>query len=107
MSIFGDREKGFEEKFGHDQELAFKAKVLRNRMLGFWVAARLGLDVADARAYATEIVEGELRHHGDDELVAKVMRDLDAKGIGLDEQRVRTELGRFAVAARKQLGIPG
>jgi hypothetical protein len=106
MSIFDDREKGYEAKFGHDQEMAFKAKVLRNRMFGLWVAEHLGLDAAAARTYATEMVEGELKHHGDNELVARVVRDLAAKGVGLDEHRIRTELVRFAAAARKQLGLP-
>jgi len=105
MSIFDDREKGYEAKFGHDQEVAFKAKVLRNRMLGLWVAEHLGLDAAAAKAYATEMVEGELRHHGDDELIAKVVRDLAAKGVPIDAHRVRNELAQFAAAARKQLGI--
>ncbi|HUK11353.1 MAG TPA: DUF1476 domain-containing protein [Stellaceae bacterium] len=105
MSIFDDREKGYEAKFGHDQEVAFKAKVLRNRMLGLWVAEHLGLDAAAAKTYATEMVEGELRHHGDDELIAKVVRDLTAKGVPIDTNRVRNELAHFAAAARKQLGI--
>jgi len=38
-------------------------------------------------------------------LIAKVVRDLAAKGVPIDAHRVRNELAQFAAAARKQLGI--
>lgn len=107
MSIFDDREKSFERKFEHDQEIAFKAKVRRNKLFGLWAAGLLGLEGAAAEAYGTDLVEGELRHHGDDELIAKVARDFAAKGVSYDEHRIRIELARFGLAARKQLGAPG
>lgn len=34
MSTFDDREKQFEAKFHHDQELQFKVMARRNRLLG-------------------------------------------------------------------------
>jgi hypothetical protein len=105
MSIFDDREKGFERKFGQDQEHRFKAKVLRNKLLGRWAADHLGLDATAAKAYVAELVEGELLHHGDDDLVAKVTRDFAAKGIGIDIYRVRAELARMTAAANKEFKI--
>ena len=42
MTSFDEREKGFERKFAHDEELAFKAVALRNKMLGLWAAEKLG-----------------------------------------------------------------
>ena len=38
MSTFDEREKGYEKKFERDQELAFKAKARRNKLLGLWAA---------------------------------------------------------------------
>jgi len=38
MPTFDDREKEFEARFKHDQELQFKVKARRNRLLGLWAA---------------------------------------------------------------------
>ena len=38
MTTFDEREKGFEAKYKHDQELQFKVEVRRNKLLGLWVA---------------------------------------------------------------------
>jgi len=106
MSGFDERERNFEKKFERDQELAFKAKARRNKLLALWAAERLGLAGGAAETYARDIVEGEVRHHTDDDLVAHIVRDATAKGISLDAARVRAELTRCAAEAKKQLGIP-
>ncbi len=43
MTTFSDREKGFENKFKHDQEANFKATARRNKLLGLWIAKEMGL----------------------------------------------------------------
>ena len=43
MTTFNDREKAFEDKYKHDQDLQFKVEVRRNKLLGLWVAEMLGL----------------------------------------------------------------
>ena len=37
---FNEREKGFEAKFKHEEELRFKVVARRNRLLGLWAAGR-------------------------------------------------------------------
>ena len=54
MSGMSDREKAFENKFAHDQELRFKAEARRNKLLGLWAAEKLGKAGAEAEAYAKE-----------------------------------------------------
>jgi len=104
MTGFDDREKSFEKKFQLDQELAFKVKVRRNKLLGLWAAERLGLTGDAAEKYARAIVER--RHHGDNELVAHILQDATEKGITLDSAHVRAELARAATEAKRQLGVP-
>jgi hypothetical protein len=106
MSGFDERERSYEKKFERDQELAFKAKARRNKLLGFWAAERMGLTGPAAEAYARGIVEGEVRHHSDEDLIAQVVRDAGAKGVSLDAARVRAELTRCHAEAKTQLGIP-
>ena len=41
--VFNEREKGFEAKFKMDEEMEFKIAARRNRLLGAWLAEKLGL----------------------------------------------------------------
>ena len=43
MTTFDEREKDFEARFKHDQELQFKVTARRNRLLGLWAAGLMGL----------------------------------------------------------------
>ena len=43
MTTFDDREKAFENMFAHDQEMEFRIQARRNRLLGEWAAAKMGL----------------------------------------------------------------
>jgi len=107
MTGFDEREKGYERKFERDQELAFKAKARRNKLLGLWAAAEMGLSGAAAQTYAAEVVSSDLQHHGETEVVQKIVKDAAAKGKTLDPHRIRDELQRCAAEAKKQLGIAG
>ena len=55
MTTFDAREKEFEARFKHDQELQFKITARRNRLLGLWAAQHLGLLGDSAEAYAEEV----------------------------------------------------
>lgn len=103
MSMFDDREKSYERKFQHDQDLAFKVKSRRNHLLGLWAAAQLGLVDDAAEAYASEVINAELAKGGDESVVAKIRDDFAAKGIAFDATRIRIEVDRFTAEARQQL----
>ncbi len=103
MPSFADREKEFEARFKHDQELQFKATARRNRLLGMWAAQRMGLTAADSEAYAKEVVAAEFEPGGDKHVIEKVAGDLAAKGQTVTPAQVRFELEHFAEKARQQL----
>ena len=104
MTTFDEREKGYERKFQHDQEFAFKAKARRNKLLGLWAAERLGLKGEPAEAYAREVVAADFEKPGDEDIVEKVAGDFARKGVNIDAARVRAELERVAAEAKRQLG---
>jgi hypothetical protein len=104
MTSFDEREKSFEAKFQQDQELAFKVRARRRRLLGLWAAERLGIGKAEAEAYAHAIAESGLAHHGDDDAVARIMQDFAAKGVVIDATRVALELEHCDREAKAQLG---
>jgi hypothetical protein len=102
MTTFDEREKGFEARFKHDQELQFKVTARRNRLLGLWAAGSMGLSGAAAQAYAKEVVDAEFAG-GDHHVVAKIVADLGAKGHAITEAQVKSELDRLATQAKQQV----
>lgn len=99
MTTFDKREEGFEKKFAHDEELKFKAYARRNKLLGLWAAAELGKTGADADAYAREVVLADFEEAGDNDVVRKVVADLQSKGVTEDDVvKKLSELLALAVA---------
>lgn len=103
MSKFGDREKGFEAKFAHDEELNFKIAARRNKLLGLWAAELMGLMGDDAKAYAVEVIKSDFEEPGDEDVYRKVKGDLDARGLDVSEHRVRREMEDKLSLAREQI----
>ena len=102
MTTFDEREREFEARFKHDQELRFKVTARRNRLAGLWAAERMGLAGEEASAYAKSIVDAEF-HGGDGHVIEKLVADLAAKGASCTEAQVKSELDRLAATAKQQL----
>jgi hypothetical protein len=102
-SSFKDREKGFEAKYKHDQEMTFKITARRNKLLGLWAAEQMGLSGVAAEAYAREVVVADFDEPGDTDVVRKVLKDLADKGVEMTEHRLRKEMDRLGAAARAQV----
>ncbi len=103
MTTFNDREKAFEDKYKHDQELQFKVEVRRNKLLGIWAAELMGLEGADAEAYAKEVVASDFEEPGDADVVRKVLGDLEAKGQEMTEHRLRKKMDELLLVAKQQV----
>lgn len=99
MTTFDKREEAFEKKFAIDEELKFKAEARRNRLLGLWAAAKLGITGDAAATYARETVASAFAEGGEKALVDRVVDDLAAKGFTEDAVRAQmTELMAQAMA---------
>jgi len=103
MALFDDRKKGQENKYAHDQETDFKAGVRRNKLLGLWLAEQMGKTSEDADAYAKEVIESDFERPGDDDVVEKVMADIKAAGLDIDEHKIRARMVALEEEARTQL----
>ena len=103
MSTFDKREEGFEKKFAHDEELRFKATARRNKLLGLWVAEKLGKTGADAEAYAKSVVMSDFEEAGDDDVFRKVKADLDAGNAGQSEHQIRRTMDELMATAIDQV----
>ena len=103
MASFDDRQKSFERKFEHDQELQFKVNARRNRLLGQWAAKELGMPESEYDAYAKAVVMSDFDRPGDSDVVEKLLADFKAKNIEMSEHRLRKHMDELMIEARKQL----
>lgn len=103
MSNFDDREKSFENKFKLDEELRFKASARRNRLLGEWAAGLMGLSGAEVDSYAKEVVKSDFDEPGDDDVLEKVLGDLQAKSVDTSEHIVRKHMDDLMEEAIRQI----
>ena len=101
--MFDDRKDAYERRFAHDEELRFKATARRNRLLGLWVAEKLGKTGADADVYATDVVVADLAEAGDQDVIRKVLADLSAAGVACDEAQIVRALDEAMVRAMKEI----
>jgi hypothetical protein len=102
MTGFDDREKAFESKFALDQELVFRVTARRNRLLGEWAGALMGLTSEETEAYAKAVVQADFEEAGDEDVVRKLLGDLTSAGVEMDEGRIRAALSDKAAEARRQ-----
>ena len=100
MTTFNDREKGFESKFAHDEEMQFKAQARRNKLLGLWAASLLGKTGPDADAYAMEVVRADFAEVGHEDVFRKLAADLDYRA---DEHTIRAKMSELLGIAKAQL----
>jgi len=92
MSSFKDREKAFEGKFAHDEELKFKATARRNKLLGQWAAEQMHLSGDAAEAYVGAVIRADLEEPGEEDLFRKVWGDLQEKNVDLSEHQLRRQM---------------
>ena len=100
MPTFDDRESAFENKFVHDEEMAFKAVARRNKLVGLWAAELMGKTGDAAEAYAREVVKADFEEAGHEDVVRKVAGDL---GDRADEATIRAKMAELLPIARAQI----
>ena len=102
MTDFNDRERAEEAKFAMDEETAFRVAARRNRLLGQWAAVKMGLTAEETDAYAKSVVQADFEEAGDEDVIRKLLGDMVAAGVDIDEAAVRAALDAKAVEARRQ-----
>lgn len=103
MTTFDNREKQFENKFAHDEELNFRANARKNKLLGLWAAEKMGMQGADAEEFAKEVALADFEEEGDGDVLRKVLTSLGSRNIEITESEVRIEMERLHVLARQQI----
>jgi len=103
MTNFEDREKGFERKFAHDEELKFRATARRNKLLGMWAAAEMRITGDAAQGYAREVIKADLEQPGEEDVFRKIRKDFDAKGVQQSDHQIRRKMSDLMSEAIAQI----
>ena len=100
MSGFDDREKSFEKKFAHDEELQFKISARKSKYLGKWVSQILGYDEEKEKQYIQSVIRADLEEEGIEDLVKKLKLDLADHNI--PEEEIRKKIEEFEERAKSE-----
>ena len=100
MTTFDERERAFENKFAHDEEMMFRAIARRNKMAGLWAAALLGKTGEEADAYAMEVVRSDFENLAQGDVLRKLKSDL---GDRVEESDIRAKLEECHAAAKREI----
>lgn len=100
---FPDREKAFEDKWAHDEELRFKVLARRNKLLGLWAGTEMGLKAAQADDYAKAIIQAELTKEGDEAVFQKLKADFAAANIVRTDHFIHRKMDELLEAAKDEV----
>ena len=103
MSDLDNRQKAFENKFAHKEQLAFNVEARMAKLYGLWAAEKLGLSENEAGVYATQVVSANLEEPGFDDILRKVRADFDEKGLDITDHAMEVQLQASIEEAKKQI----
>jgi len=103
MSGLNDREKAFENRFAQDQELQFRVRARRNKILGVWAGQKLGKSDADLEEYARAVVISDFAEPGDDDVLLKVLNDFQDAGVPIERPELRREMDALMRTAMDEI----
>jgi len=102
-NAFQDREKGFESKWAHDEEMHFKVIIRRNKLLGLWAANEMGITGAEADEYAKAVAQVDFLEPGHEDVVRKIRHDFDAHKVDISDHVIRRQMEDLTKVAGEQL----
>jgi hypothetical protein len=84
-------------KVSHDLEREFRDRTRGVKRAGLWAATRLGMSGVDAEAYARSVVVADFEEAGDEDVIAKLSKDLAALNIA--DSEIRSQLAHCLAEA--------
>ena len=100
MSSFDEREKSFEKKFAHDEEIKFKVNAKRNKYLGQWASQILGYDQEKEKEYIQSVIKADFEEAGDENVFRKLKKDL--KDHNIPDEEIRKKMDELIEKAKSE-----
>lgn len=103
MTTFDDRERAAENHFAMEENITFRITARRNKLVAQWAAQLMKLTADEAEAYAKAVVQSDFEEAGDEDVVRKLLGDLTAAGVAVDDAAIRAALAEQRIVAQQQL----
>ena len=100
MDSFKDREKNFEKKFAHDEEMQFKVNARKNKYLGQWVSQILSYDSEKEKEYIQSVIKADFEEAGDEDVFRKLTVDL--KDYNISDEEIRKKMNELNEKAKSE-----
>ena len=100
MSSFDERQKSFEKKFAHDEELQFKVNARRNKYLGQWASKLLGYNEEKEKEYIQSVIKADFAEAGDEDVFRKIKKDLKSQNV--PDQDIRKKMEELNAKAKSE-----
>ena len=100
MNTFDEREKSFEKKFAHDQELQFKVSARRNKYLGQWASQILKYNSDQEKEYIQSVIKADFEEAGDEDVFRKLKADL--KDHNKSDEEIRKKMDELNEKAKSE-----
>ena len=98
MSTFDERQKSFEKKFAHDEELQFKVSARRNKYIGQWASKILGYNADQEKEYIQSVIKADFAEAGDEDVFRKIKQDL--KNYNINDEEIRKKMDELNEKAK-------
>ena len=101
MDSFKDREKNFEKKFAHDEELQFKVSARRNKYIGQWISKIFNYNQEQEKEYILSVIKADFAEAGDEDVFRKIKVDL--KDHKISDEEIRKKMNEFNEKAKSEI----
>ena len=103
MSQFDERDRSIESQLVQDEDMLFRILARRNRLLGEWASGLMDLSEAETEAYSKDLVRADFEGGDGKDVSLKLLGDLTAAGVEIDQDSIREAIKQKLVEARRQL----
>jgi len=100
---FEERERGYESKWAHDEEMHFKVLARRNKLLGLWAAGEMGRSGTAADDYAKALIQAGLIGKGKDPVFEKLRADFAAAKTAQSDHMIHRKMEELFTVAGDQI----
>ena len=101
MNNFDERKKAFEAKFIQDEELNFKLRARRNKLLGEWAAEQI--NKSGDENYIKAVRQSDLEKPGDDDIIDKIFNDFQELNLNITREDIIKKLQESETEVKSQL----
>jgi hypothetical protein len=101
--IFEERERGYEAKWAHDEEMHFKILSLRNARLAHWAAELMRLPSQQLAPYEEAVIAIGISGKGSEAIFTKIRDDLAARNVSCPESTIREKMRDLFINAEREL----